>query len=391
VAGAEFLSGNRLTLLRSGAEFFPALERAVAAARYLVHIETYIFADDDSGRRIAQALIDAVERGVEVRVIIDGFGGKNFLSGLRERLNETGVEVLFYRPDITPWDMRRARLRRLHRKLAVIDGRIAFVGGINLIDDMNTPRQKPPRHDYAVQVEGPLLEAMLHEANLLWRIVSWANFRRRWIYAAAVQAEAAPCGNQSAALVVRDNLRHRSDIEDAYLEAIRAARGEIILACAYFFPGTEFRRALMEASARGVRVVLLLQERVEYALLHYASRALYGALLGAGVEIYEYRRGFLHAKVAVVDSHWATVGSSNIDPFSLLLAREANIVIEDTDFATELRQSLLEHMRSGAAPVAREQWRHKPLGLRIRIWMAYGVARFLIGCFGYGAWQRDQT
>jgi cardiolipin synthase A/B len=385
VRPAEFLPGNRLKLLRRGAEFFPALAEAIAGARRLVHLETYIFAEDESAQRIAQALMDAARRGVKTRVIVDAFGCKTFLFDLRERLLAAGVDVLLYRPDITPWDMRAAKLRRLHRKIAVIDGRIGFVGGINIIDDMHTPRQTPPRHDYAVQVCGPVLRTLTHEANLLWRITAWANFRQPWMYdPQGSTIEDQPCGTQRAAFVVRDNLRHRSDIEEAYLAAIEEARSEIILACAYFFPGAEFRRALMRAAARGVRVVILLQARVEYALLHYASRALYGALLDAGIEIYEYSRSFLHAKVAVIDGRWATVGSTNIDPFSLLLAREANLVADDVDFAGELRDDLLAHMRDGASAVAPEEWRKKPVGLRIRIWMAYGVSRFLIGWFGYG-------
>ncbi|HKO87903.1 MAG TPA: cardiolipin synthase ClsB [Burkholderiales bacterium] len=384
MSAADYLPGNKLTLLRDGAEFFPALEAAIDSARVLVHLETYIFAEDASGRRIAQALISAARRGVTVRIIVDAFGCKKFLFELREQLMAAGVEVLLYRPDITPWDFRRTRLRRLHRKLAVIDGRIGFVGGINIIDDMHTPRQKPPRHDYAVEFRGPLLKPLCEEADSLWRIVAWANFRQTWALRSDTQFDATPCGTQRAAFVVRDNLRHRSDIEDVYLEAIRGAKTEIIIACAYFFPGTEFRHALMEAVARGVRVIVLLQARVEYALLHYASRALYGALLEAGVEIYEYNKSFLHAKVAVVDGHWATVGSSNIDPFSLLLAREANIAADDEAFALELRQSLAEHMNQGAAAVLPERWRQKPLGLRVRIWIAYGVSRVLIGWFGYG-------
>jgi cardiolipin synthase len=131
-------------------------------------------------------------------------------------------------------------------------------------------------------------------------------------------------------------------------------------------------------------VILLLQARVEYVLLHYASRALYGALLDAGVHIFEYGKSFLHAKVAVIDRSWATVGSSNIDPFSLLLAREANVIVENRKFAQELRESLREGMAEGAQPVARSRWRRQPLYLRARIWMAYGVARLLIGWFGYG-------
>ncbi|MEO7405144.1 MAG: phospholipase D-like domain-containing protein, partial [Burkholderiales bacterium] len=178
--------------------------------------------------------------------------------------------------------------------------------------------------------------------------------------------------------------RHRSDIEDAYLAAIESATTEIVIASAYFFPGRRFRRALAQAAGRGVRVVLLLQGRVEYVLLHYASRALYGSLLDAGIQIHEYHKSFLHAKVAVIDQRWATVGSSNIDPFSLLLAREANVVVEDRRFANELRESLLGRMNEGAVPLARQRWRRRPLQQRILIWMAYGFARFLIGMYGYG-------
>jgi cardiolipin synthase len=183
---------------------------------------------------------------------------------------------------------------------------------------------------------------------------------------------------------VRDNLRHRRDIEQAYLAAIAGARGEVLIASAYFFPGQSLRHALVEAAARGVRVALLLQGRVEYALLHYASRALYGAFLDAGIEIHEYHRGFLHAKVAVVDHRWATVGSSNIDPFSLLLAREANLVIQDDGFAGELRASLLKAMAEGATQLKRERWKEQPFTLRTATWVSYGLARFLTGVFAYG-------
>ena len=161
-------------------------------------------------------------------------------------------------------------------------------------------------------------------------------------------------GTQVAKFTIRDNLRHRRDIERAYLAGVRTARREILIATAYFFPGVRFRRALISAAARGVKVTLLLQARVEYRLLHYASRALYGQLLTAGVAIQEYHRSFLHAKVAVVDSRWATVGSSNIDPYSFLMSREANVFVRDAAFAGELRVELLQMIEAGsrAGPAA---------------------------------------
>lgn len=380
----ELRDGNRLTLLRTGAEFFPALEAAIASARHEIYLETYIFADDVAGRRIARALAEAAAQGVRTHVIVDGLTVKRYLGDIGSRLLAANVSLAIYRPDVTPWDFRHTRLRRLHRKIAVIDGRIGFVGGINIIDDMHTPGHIPPRYDYAVRVEGPLVGDIRAEADRLWRLVALSNFRQWWEESPPPPAEPLPAGFQRAALVVRDNFRHRSDIEDAYLAAIDQAAEEIIIASAYFFPGARFRRALVAAAQRGVKVIVLLQGRVEYVLLHYASRALYGALLDGGVQLYEYTRSFLHAKVAVVDRQWATVGSSNIDPFSLLLAREANIVAEDRKFANELREALVERIEAGAVPVSRPRWRKKPLGLRLRIWIAYGTARLLIGWFGYG-------
>jgi len=190
-------------------------------------------------------------------------------------------------------------------------------------------------------------------------------------------------GEQRAALVVRDNLRHRNDIEDAYLQSIAAARREIIIACAYFFPGRQFRRALIVASARGVRVRLLLQGKVEYYLVSYASRALYAELLDAGIEIHEYQRSILHAKVAVFDARVACVGSSNIDPLSLLLAREADVFVDDAGFAGELRTQLDEAIRASATAIAPRRWRARSLIARLMILAGYGVARTLINLFGF--------
>ena len=378
----EFLSGNKLQLLTNGRAYFPALQRALDAAQREIYLETYIFADDDSGRRIAAALVRAAGRGGSVHVLVDGFGSKGMFEQTRQLLSAANIEVLIFGPKTSPLTLRRNRLRRLHRKLVVIDARVAFVGGINIIDDMHTPRHTPPRYDYAVRIEGPLVASVLDQTERLWHRVAWASLKRGSQRHPPV--DAAEHGTQRAVLVVRDNFRHRSDIEDAYLEAICGAHKEVIIANSYFLPGARFRQALRAAAGRGVRVVLLLQGRIEYLLLHYASRALYGSLLDAGVEIYEYHKSFLHTKVAVIDRRWATVGSSNIDPFSLMLAREANIVVDDLLFSQELRRSLLDHMKSGAKVVAKRLWHRQPLWRRVLIWGAYGCTRLLMGVAGYG-------
>ncbi len=381
---ADFLPGNRLTLLNSGAEYFPELIRAIDGAQHDVHLESYIFEDDATGQAVAAALASAARRGVTVRVLVDGFGAREFAESLQPALLAAGVQAMVYRPDIARFRLRRHRLRRLHRKLAVIDGEIAFVGGINVIDDLNTPYQIPPRYDYAVRVEGPLLAPIQQAQQRLWEIVLWAKLNRRYRLTRRAQTDPGARGEQTAAFVVRDNILHRRDIEEAYLEAIAAAQQDILLANAYFLPGRRFRRALRDAVKRGVRVVILLQGRIEYRLLHYATQALYGRLLGVGIRIFEYRRSFLHAKVAVIDGHWATVGSSNIDPFSLLLAREANIVVKDPLFANSLRESLEQAMRNGARELPIDSWKRLPWHSRLLRWASYNLVRTLVGIVGYG-------
>jgi cardiolipin synthase len=381
----RYRPGNRIRLLRNGAEYFPALERAIDSAEREVWLESYIFADDATGRRIAAALARAAARGVKVRVLVDGWGAKFYLTASLERvLRDAGVELLKYRPEVSAWQFRSHRLRRLHRKLVHVDGRLAFVGGINVIDDMNTRGQKPPRADFAVSVEGLLLPAIVHTMQRVWALVQLVQLGTSQLPLFPQRVRGERVGTQTAKFVIRDNLRHRRDIEQAYLAAIRRAKSEIIIANSYFFPGIIFRRALADAAARGVRVTLILQAKVEYVLLHFAGRALYGQLLDAGVVIQEYHKSMLHAKVAVVDDRWATVGSSNIDPYSLLMAREANVFVRDRDFSGELKRALVEMIETGSSPVAPQHWRSRSRWYKAAIWVAYGIVRLAMGFVGYG-------
>ncbi|MBK6909124.1 MAG: cardiolipin synthase ClsB [Rhodocyclaceae bacterium] len=386
---SEFRPGNCVELLESGVAYFPALIAAIADAREEVHLETYIFADDVIGRQIVGTLCAAVRRGVAVRVLVDGFGAREFHDhpALGMRLVRVGGEVLVYRPDIARFALSRQRLRRLHRKLVVIDGHVGFIGGINVIDDYDmgtTPEQIPPRFDYALRIEGPVVDDMHESLREVWQLVRWATFAsrppapeplRRWTNPATLAMRP---DLVSARFVQRDSLRFRHAIEVAYLEAIRAAKDEIVIANAYFLPGRRFRRELQAAVKRGVRVTLLLQGRVEYVLMHYATLGMYRLLTRSGIRIFEYRSSFLHAKVAVIDGQWATVGSSNIDPFSLLLAREANVVIRDRVFAGRLRASLTAAIARGGIEVTRTEIRAWPWWLRWLTQLAYGGVRAVI-------------
>ena len=390
----RFLPGNRITLLSNGDQYFPALTRAIDAAREAVWFESYIFADDATGRRVAAALIRAAQRGVNVRALVDGWGAKFYLSAaLEQEMRDGGVDFQKYRPEVAPWQFRRHRLRRLHRKLCVVDGVIAFVGGINVIDDTNTPRQTPPRIDFAVAVEGPLLPEIEQTMQRVWGLVQLVRTGASDVSLFPELPSAPRVGTQTAKFVVRDNLRHRRDIERAYIAAIRTARREVIIANSYFFPGIRIRRALVAAASRGVAVTLLLPGRVEYLLLHLATRAMYGQLLQAGIVIEEYHRSMLHAKVAVTDDVWATVGSSNIDPYSLLMAREANVIVRDRGFNAELKGHLRALIADGARRVAPGDWQSRSRLYKAAIWVAYGIVRMAMGLIGYGGndWFRESA
>ena len=275
--------------------------------------------------------------------------------------------------------MQRRLFRRLHRKLVVIDEVLAFVGGINIIAE---PADEPgPRLDFAVACEGPIVSPITLSAERLWWTLSLPRlsepalpFPRRY----GLRTQQPVRGGVRAALLVRDNLLHRRTIERTYVEALAAAQRDVLIASAYFIPGRRFRAALLDAARRGVRVRLLLQGRVEHVLQFYAQHAMYGQLLAGGIKINLYTRSFLHAKAAVIDDDWATVGSSNLDPYSMLMAREANVLVRDAAFTRALRARLEQALADESIPFGPEDLMRRSRLTRIFDWIAFGITRMAI-------------
>jgi cardiolipin synthase len=390
----RFVGGNTARLLRGGDELFTAMCDAIAGARKQVWLATYIFELDAAGQRLCDAFIAAANRGVQVRLVIDGFGARSSLPRLRERLGESAVAIDVFRPLDRWWSwLQPQHLRRLHQKLCAIDDEVAFVGGINIIDDRHDLVHGElvlPRLDFAVELRGPVapqVQRMVHALSVrarfgrAWRqqvrqlarserpMANTVRLLRGMRGAPKAGADEGGEGGDDecgvlpvpVAFLVRDNLRQRRSIERSYIAAMRRARQRIDIACPYFYPGRAFLRTLRAAAQRGVQVRLLLQGMADYRMAALAAQVLYDDLLLRGVLIYEYTPAFLHAKVALVDADWTTVGSSNIDPLSLLLNLEANAVVRDAAFAAQLGAAFdaaVAQSRQVLPSVGRAGWRH---------------------------------
>ena len=340
----RWTAGNRVELLENGEQFFPRVFEAIRLAEREVIIETFILFEDKVGLALHEAMRAAAQRGVKVDLMIDGFGSPELSDQYVQALSAAGVRVRVFDPGRQFLGQRLNLFRRMHRKLTVIDGRLAFVGGINFSADHLMDFGPKAKQDYAVALEGPIVSEIhrfvLHAIAVGNKGAGW--FRRR-LKAAPPSDQAAAAGEAEVQFVSRDNRRHTNDIERHYLAAIRSARRRIVIANAYFFPGYRLIKALRRAARRGVEVNLILQGEPDMPIVKVGASMLYHHLLHAGVYIHEYCRRPLHGKVALVDDRWSTVGSSNLDPLSLSLNLEANVIVRDAAFAAQLGERL-EHL-----------------------------------------------
>jgi len=325
--------GNRVALLENGEAFFACAFAAIAQAREEVLLETLILFEDKVGWELHRQLTAAARRGVRVEVMVDGYGSPRFSPSFLDGLAENGVILRVFDPHRTLLGLRLHIFRRLHRKLLVVDGTRAFVGGINYSADHLEDFGATSKQDYAVELQGPVVEDIRTFAAAAMRghAESWRH---------APSATTGQAGNGKVLFALRDNAARSTEIERQYRIAIRAAREEIVIANAYFFPGYGLLRDLRHAARRGVRVSLIVQGEPDTPLALLAARTLYRHLIASGVRIHEYCRRPFHGKVALVDDIWATVGSSNLDPLSLSLNLEANVFVRDRGFNRELRDRL---------------------------------------------------
>jgi len=330
---SRWVDGNRLELLENGEAYFPAVFEAIENARREVLIETFIIFEDKVGLALRDVLMRAAARGVSVDLLVDGFGTADLSRSYTDALAAAGVRLRIFNPGRRILGMRFNVLRRMHRKLVVVDGRLAFIGGINFSADHLGDFGPEAKQDYAASVSGPIV------AQLRSFALQEIEARDRLQHPPEVAAAPPPAGDAQAIFVTRDNRTHHNAIERHYRAALRTARERVVIANAYFFPGWLLLREMRRAARRGVDVRLILQGKPDMTIVKSAA-LLYEHLQSAGVRIFEYCKRPLHGKVAVVDDRWSTIGSSNLDPLSLTLNLEANLVVRDTAFNAELAARL---------------------------------------------------
>ncbi len=379
IAGSPLLLGNKVTLLIDGPATYQSMFAAIKAAKDHINMETYIIEDDDTGQRFSDALIEKQQNGVQVNLIYDSVGSMHTPPAFFKRLTDVGIKVLQFNP-INPLTARKGWEvnQRDHRKLLVVDGQIAFLGGINIssvYSSGSAPAVRRPRSDGSlpwrdtqVRVEGPVAT----EFQKLF-IESWEKQKGDPLDPKRYFPKPESRGKDVVRAIGGAPDEPYSLIYATLISAISSAETSIHVTNAYFAPDPQTLAALKQAVQRGVDVTLILPSKTDSGLIFHAGRSYYHELLSAGVKIYERQDALLHAKSAIIDGVWSTIGSTNLDWRSFLHNYELNAVILGQEFAAQM-QTMFDNDLQSSTPITLDKWQDRPLSLRLkeqaaRIWV----------------------
>jgi cardiolipin synthase A/B len=352
-AGGVVVGGNRIDVLLNGDEIFPAKLDLIRAARKTITYAQYVFEEGEPAADTAQALAERCRAGVKVHVLVDAVGSLMMPSQYRDRLTEAGCELALYRP-LSPWAMDRVNNRN-HRRILVVDGRAGVTGGSGTSGKWSgNGRQEGQWRDTDLRLEGPVVSQLQ------------GAFAENWLEATGVAlggpdyfpSPIEPKGQVESQIVRSSPAGGSVAMYTMFLLAIASARRSIYITNPYFVPDDKMLSTLLQARQRGVRVVLLLPGATDHNLVRQASRSELGQLLQAGIKVYEYRAALLHAKTMVIDSIWATVGSTNLDRRSFELNEELNLVVYNPDIARRL-EGVFEADLRGSREVTYEAWKNR--------------------------------
>ena len=357
--GPSIMAGNRVTALQNGAEIFPAMLEAIRSAAVSVTFESYIYWSGDIGQEFSDALADRARAGIPVCVTIDWVGSLKMDEDLLTRMKDAGVRLHRYRP--LHWYHLGRMNNRTHRKLLVVDGRAGFTGGVGIADQWQGHGSDPEHwRDSHFRVEGPVVAQFQAAFN-----DNWIKMTGELLHGPEFFPALAPAGNLDAHLFLASPAGGSESMHLMYLLALAAAEHSIDMAASYFVPDELTSKALLAARRRQVRVRILLPGRhIDSTAVRLRSRASWGGLLEAGVEIREYGPTMLHTKMLVIDRCFVSVGSTNFDARSFRLNDEASLNVYDTAFAREMT-TVFEKDLAEAAPYTYEQWKSRPFRERI--------------------------
>ena len=382
IVGSPLILGNKVTLLQDGPATYEAMFAAIRKAQDHINLETYIIEDDEIGRQFADLLLEQQGRGVQVNVIYDSVGALNTPRAFFERLKQGGIEVLEFNPinplaGKTPWLINN----RDHRKILLVDGRAAFIGGINISSVYSSgsvarrtakaPGNAVAWRDTHIQIEGPVVG----ELQKLF-LQTWEKQRGNALAARNYFPALTAQGNDIVRAIGSTPDDPYSLIYLTLISAIGNAEQQVYLTNAYFVPDPQLLKSLTDAARRGVDVRLLLPSHSDSAVVFHAGRAHYSTLLEGGVKIYERGGALLHSKTAVIDGVWSTVGSTNLDWRSFLDNDEVNAVILGREFARQM-QTMFARDLEASQSIELETWGRRPLSFRLKEWMARLWGRLL--------------
>ncbi|MFM9008550.1 MAG: phospholipase D-like domain-containing protein [Bacteroidota bacterium] len=332
-----FHAGHRVDLLCGGKTYFDRLVDLIGTARYRIHLQVYIFESDQTGELVLNALEKAASRGIEVFLLVDGFGSFGFRRAIGNRLTQAGIRFRYFAR--LPLETLRQPARRLHVKVCVADGQRAIIGGINISDKYRGSDQVPPWLDSAVFAEGPVCASIEQECA--------KRFGKPAISGApvfeSIAADTQP--GVHVRLSTNDLPRGKREISASYKRMFRSAQRELIIVNSYFLPSYRLLRSIRKAAKRGCAVTVLVGSVSDVPLVRAATRHLYSRLLKSGVRVAEYRTGILHAKVCIVDGRWLNLGSYNLNHLSEFFSVESNLEVLDSAFASECRSALMNVIR----------------------------------------------
>lgn len=376
-----YTSPNKVKLIRGGTSYFDCLLQMIRNARESIHLQTYIYNDDETGMIVADALKVAAARKVSIYILADGYASKSLSKTFVTGLKASGINFRFFDP------LFKSRYfyfgRRLHHKLIVVDSRYALVGGINIADRYNDISGTPAWLDFAIYIEGMIVRDL---CILCWK--SWNNY--------PFQMGLTPCEQQSISFAIdpsessevsmrrNDWVRRKNEISATYVNMFRNARSHITILCSYFLPGRAIRKQLAYAVRKGVKITVVTAGISDIKLSKYAERYLYDWLLRNNIELYEYQPTILHGKIAVCDSEWMSIGSYNINNISAYASIELNINVRDRKFAKQTEQLIHQIIKTDCIPITKEyHLRNRNIFKRLINWVAFTSIRIVLYLFTF--------